>query len=82
MRKLAPIESIGCFSCIEGRNLTDREDDRLLSNLAIQSFDSRDQSEVDGYAELMDQMFNSWQEIPFNAPDDTSCCRHPCIGLR
>ena len=40
--------------------------ERLLSNLAIQSFETRDEQEVAGYAELMDLVFSSWQDIPFN----------------
>ena len=46
--------------------LSDRDVERLLSNLAIQSFDSRDEQEVAGYAELMDLVFSSWRDIPFN----------------
>jgi len=38
----------------------------LLANLAIQSFDTRDEQEVAGYAELMDLLFSSWEAIPFN----------------
>ena len=45
--------------------LSDREVERLLSNLEIQSFDTRDEQEVAGYAEVMDQLFSSWQDIPF-----------------
>jgi hypothetical protein len=40
--------------------------ERLLSNLATQSFHTRDEQEVAGYAELMDLVFSSWQDIPFN----------------
>lgn len=39
---------------------------RLLSNLAIQTFETRYEQEVAGYAELMDVVFSSWQDIPFN----------------
>ena len=39
--------------------------ERLLSNLEIKSFDTRDEQEVAGYAEVMDQLFSSWQDIPF-----------------
>jgi hypothetical protein len=28
--------------------------------------DTRDEQEVAGYAELMDMVFSSWQDIPFN----------------
>ena len=66
LRRVATIESIGSSTRIEGSKLTDREVERLLSNLAIKSFDTRDEQEVAGYAELMDMVFNSWQDIPFN----------------
>ncbi len=66
LRRVATIESIGSSTRIEGSKLTDREVKHLLSNLAIQSFDTRDEQEVAGYAELMDLVFSSWQEIPFN----------------
>jgi Fic family protein len=66
LRRVATIESIGSSTRIEGSKLTDREVERLLSNLAIQTFDTRDEQEVVGYAELMDLVFSSWQDIPFN----------------
>ena len=66
LRRVATIESIGSSTRIEGSQLTDREVERLLSNLAIQSFDTRDEQEVAGYAQLMEVVFSSWQDIPFN----------------
>lgn len=66
LRRIATIESIGSSTRIEGSKLSDREVERLLSNLSIQTFDSRDEQEVAGYAELMDLVFSSWQDIPFN----------------
>lgn len=66
LRRVATIESIGSSTRIEGSKLTDREVEKLLSNLAIQTFDTRDEQEVAGYAELMDLVFNSWRDIPFN----------------
>ena len=59
-----PYESIGSSTRIEGSKLSDREVERLLSNLQIKSFASRDEEEVAGYAELMDLVFSSWQDIP------------------
>jgi Fic family protein len=66
LRRVATIESIGSSTRIEGSKLTDRKVDKLLSNLAIQSFETRDEQEVVGYAELMDLVYSSWQDIPFN----------------
>lgn len=66
LRRVATIESIGSSTRIEGSKLTDREVERLLSNLAIQKFETRDEQEVAGYAELMDLVFRAWEDIPFN----------------
>ena len=64
LRRVATIESIGSSTRIEGSKLSDREVERLLSNLEIKSFATRDEQEVAGYAELMDLVFSSWQDIP------------------
>jgi Fic family protein len=66
LRRVATIESIGSSTRIEGSKLTDREIERLLSNLTIQTFDTRDAQEVAGYAEVMDLLFRSWPDIPLN----------------
>ena len=63
LRRVATIESIGSSTRIEGSKLTDREVERLLSNLQIKSFATRDEQEVAGYAEVMDLVFSSWPEI-------------------
>jgi Fic family protein len=65
LRRVATVESIGSSTRIEGSKLSDREVERLLSNLEIRTFASRDEQEVAGYAELMDLVFASWREIPF-----------------
>ncbi len=64
LRRIATIESIGSSTRIEGSQLTDREVERLLSNLEIKRFSSRDEQEVAGYAEVMETVFNAWAEIP------------------
>jgi len=64
LRRVATIESIGSSTRIEGSKLSDREVERLLSNLQVTSFATRDEEEVAGYAELMDLVFSSWQDTP------------------
>ena len=64
LRHVATIESIGSSTRIEGSKLTDREVERLLSNLEIRKFSSRDEQEVAGYAEVMETVFLAWSEIP------------------
>src|ERR1017187_3957574 len=63
LRRVATIESIGSSTRIEGSKLSDREVERLLANLEIKSFASRDEQEVAGYAEVMELVFRSWQDI-------------------
>ncbi len=63
LRRVATIESIGSSTRIEGSKLSDREVEHLLSNLEIRSFATRDEQEVAGYAEVMDLVFSSWQDI-------------------
>jgi Fic family protein len=64
LRQVATIESIGSSTRIEGSKLTDREVEKLLVNLEIKRFGSRDEQEVVGYAEVMETVFQSWACIP------------------
>lgn len=66
LRRVATIESIGSSTRIEGSKLSDRDVEKLLANLAIHPFETRDEQEVAGYAELMELVFSTWQDIPFN----------------
>ncbi len=63
LRRVATIESIGSSTRIEGSRLSDREVENLLSNLQIKPFSTRDEQEVAGYAEVMEFVFSSWQDI-------------------
>jgi len=64
LRRVATIESIGSSTRIEGSKLTDREVEHLLSKLEIKKFDSRDEQEVAGYAEVMETVFHNFTDIP------------------
>ncbi len=64
LRKVATIESVGSSTRIEGAKLSDAEVDDLLSRaLSIQSFKTRDEQEVAGYAEAMDLVFEAWSDL-------------------
>ena len=65
LRKVATIESIGSSTRIEGSKLSDKEVEKLLSNLELKTFDTRDEQEVAGYAELMNLVFSSCHIIVF-----------------
>ena len=64
LRQVATIESIGSSTRIEGAALTNDEVDALLCRLDVESFRSRDEQEVAGYARAMDLVFSGWSEIP------------------
>ncbi|WP_245538127.1 Fic family protein [Roseobacter litoralis] len=59
LRRVATIESIGSSTRIEGSKLSDSDVDKLLSNIEIEKFDTRDEQEVAGYAEAIETVFAS-----------------------
>ncbi|MES9975059.1 MAG: DUF977 family protein [Candidatus Thiodiazotropha sp.] len=63
LRHVATIESIGSSTRIEGSKLSDQEVDRLLSNIEIKKFETRDAQEVAGYAEVMETVFAHADDI-------------------
>ena len=64
LRRVATIESIGSSTRIEGAKLSDREVEALLGNLRSESFRSRDEEEVAGYAYVMETIHASWADMP------------------
>lgn len=65
LRKVATIESVGSSTRIEGAKLSDKEVEELLSRLEAKLFQSRDEEEVAGYADVMEQVFQHYDMIPF-----------------
>ena len=63
LRQVAAIESIGSSTRIEGSKLSDAEVEALLANLDIQSFSSRDEQEVAGYAKTTELVFSGAEAI-------------------
>ncbi|MCU7861789.1 MAG: Fic family protein [Candidatus Thiodiazotropha sp. (ex Lucinoma kastoroae)] len=63
LRKVATIESVGSSTRIEGAKLSDVQVEKLLSNLGSTSFKTRDEQEVAGYAEAMDLVFQSYEDL-------------------
>ena len=66
LRRVATIESIGSSTRIEGSKLSDQEVEKLLGKLEIKKFETRDEQEVAGYAEVMETVFRAWQDIPIS----------------
>lgn len=66
LQKVATIESIASSTRIEGSKMSDRDVEKLLLNLKIQKFNTRDEQEVAGYAELMTTIFQYFTDIPLS----------------
>ena len=64
LRRVATIESIGSSTRIEGSKLSNQEVEKILSNIEIRSFETRDEQEVAGYAGVMETIFASWSVLP------------------
>ena len=64
LKKVSTIESIGSSNRIEGNKLTDTQIEKLLNAIGTQSFRSRDEEEVAGYADLMNIVFDHFETIP------------------
>ncbi len=63
LRRVATIESIGSSTRIEGSKLSDTDVERLLANLDIKAFASRDEQEVAGYSQVMEALFAHFDAI-------------------
>ena len=64
LRRVATIESIGSSTRIEGSKLSNAQVEALLARLEIKKFETRDEQEVAGYAQVMELVFSAWQHIP------------------
>ena len=64
LRRIATVESVGSSTRIEGAKLTDKEVERLISGLEVETFASRDEEEVADYAETMETVFAHSENVP------------------
>lgn len=63
LRKIATIESIGSSTRIEGAQMSNEEIKNLLDNIKIIKLETRDQQEVIGYYEVLELIYENYQEI-------------------
>ena len=63
LRRIATIESAGSSTRIEGAKLSDSEVEKLVGNLGKESFQSRDEQEVAGYAYVIETIQTAWQDL-------------------
>jgi len=65
LKKSTLITSAGASTRIEGSKLTDEEVEKIMRGLAISKFADRDSQEVQGYLETLQNVFESFQNLPF-----------------
>ncbi len=63
LRKIATIESVGSSTRIEGVKLTDKEIEKILSNVKIDKLKTRDEQEVVGYWDALDTVIENYATI-------------------
>src|SRR5712691_11709359 len=66
LKKFVLSSSTGASTRIEGAKLSDEDVEKLMRGISIEKFSDRDKQEVQGYFELLQNVFNSWQDLIFN----------------
>lgn len=64
LRQSVLITSAGASTRIEGAKLTDEEVEKIMQGLAVSKFSDRDSQEVQGYLEVLQNVFDSFQNLP------------------
>jgi Fic family protein len=65
LKRSVLVTSTGASTRIEGARLSDEEIEKLIRGVAIQKFTDRDEQEVKGYYELLQNIFDSWEDLRF-----------------
>jgi Fic family protein len=66
LKKSVLITSTGASTRIEGSELTDEDVEKLMRGLSMQKMKDRDKQEVQGYYEILTNVFESYRTIPFS----------------
>lgn len=66
LKRSTLITSTGASTRIEGAKLSDEDIEKMMRGIGIQKFADRDQQEVKGYYELLENVFDAWKTISFS----------------
>lgn len=65
LKRSVLVTSTGASTRIEGALLSDADIEKLLRGISIQQFSDRDKQEVQGYYELLANVFEAWESLRF-----------------
>jgi len=66
LKRSVLVTSTGASTRIEGAKLSDEDIEKMMRGLSMQKFADRDKQEVQGYYELLNNVFNSAEKIPLS----------------
>ena len=66
LKRSTLITSTGASTRIEGAKLSDEDIEKMMRGIGIQKFTDRDKQEVQGYYELLENVFDSWKTLSFS----------------
>lgn len=66
LKRSVLVTSTGASTRIEGAKLSDEEVDKLMGGLSFEKFADRDEQEVKGYFELLQNIFDAWDGLNLN----------------
>lgn len=66
LKRSVLVTSTGASTRIEGAHLSDEDVEKLMRGLSMQKFADRDKQEVQGYYELLQNVFNHWKSLRFS----------------
>lgn len=66
LKRSVLVTSTGASTRIEGSELSDEDVERLIRGLSMQKFKNRDKQEVQGYYEILTNVFDSYTSISFS----------------
>ena len=66
LKRSVLVTSTGASTRIEGAKLSDEDIEKMMRGLSMQKFKDRDTQEVQGYYELLENVFNASEKISFS----------------
>ena len=63
LKRSVLVTSTGASTRIEGAKLSDEDIEKFMRGISVQLFSDRDKQEVQGYYELLNNVFDSWDRV-------------------